>query len=292
MSYNDFMGSSYSRGIEDVKKFWENFQHVVRDPHSRYSLRQDSDGFYWCDDSDEDENCKIIAGEGKSLEDYKHVIYKNDGSILVNFATEGNRRHYYGDYLLRNLLHVLPESIHIFQSTGKNKKFYAIWEPGKDVRAPANTYSGNGHSPDKMWELTEKVVQFMPDRSVKGAKLRKRGPKVKVKKAKPLTEFLDRKHVKEMAKARLEGDLEISVETNNATFRTAQTGLYHVVLELTRPSCYMDEGPNHGLIRRLSVGRFVNQKEIPELNQMAWDICKDIPDSMKRGILVGERPSI
>ena len=53
----------------------------------------------------------------------------------------------------------------------------------------------------------------------------------------------------------------------------------------------MDDGPNHGLIRRLSIGRFVNSKEIPELNQMAWDICKDIPDSMKRGILVGERPA-
>ena len=292
MSYNDFMGTSYSRGIEDVKKFWENFQHVVRDPHSRYSLRHDSDGFYWADDADEDENCKIKVAEGKSLEDYKHVIYKNDGSILVNMSTEGNRRNYYGDYLLRNLLHILPESIHIFQSTGQGKKFYAIWEPGKDVRAPANQYSGNGHSPNKMWELTENVVQFMPDRSVKGAKLRKRGPKIKIETAKPLTEFLDRKHVKEMAKARLDGDLEISVESNNATFRTAQTGLYHVVLELRRPSCYGDEGPNHGLIRRLAIGRFVGQKEIPELNQMAWDICKDIPDSMKRGILVGERPSL
>ena len=292
MAYHDFMGTSYSRGIEDVKKFWENFQHVVRDPHSRYSLRHDSDGFYWADDSDEDENCKIKVADGHTLEEYKHVIYKKDGSITVNLNPTGNRRHHYGDYVMRNLMHVLPESIHIFQSTGNNKKFYAIWEPGKDVRAPANQYSGNGHSPDCMWELTEEVVHFMPDKSVIGAKLRKRGPKIKIEKAKPLTEFLDRKHVKEMAKARLDGDLEIGVESNNATFRTAQTGLYHVVLELRRPSCYMDEGPNHGLIRRLSIGRFVDSKEIPELNQMAWDICKDIPDSMKRGILVGERPSL
>ena len=143
-----------------------------------------------------------------------------------------------------------------------------------------------------MWELTENIVHFMPDRTVKGAKLRKRGPKMKLEKAEPLTEFLERKHVKEMANARLDGDLEIGVESNHATFRTAETGLFHVVLELRRPSCYRDGGPNEGLIRRLAVGRFVDSKEIPELNQMAWDICKDIPDSMKKGILVGERPTI
>jgi len=192
---------------------------------------------------------------------------------------------------MRNLMHVLPESIHIFQSTGNNKKFYAIWEPGKDVRAPANQYSGSGHSPDCMWELTEKVVQFMPDRSVKGAKLRKRGPKIMLEKSKPLTEFLDRTHIKEMTKARLDGDLEVGLNTLHATFRTAQTGLYHVVIEMSKPSCYGDEGPNHGLIRRLSVGRFVGKKDIERCNQMAWDICKDIPDSMKRGLLVGDRPS-
>ena len=291
MPYHDFMGTSYPGGAKDVKKFWANFQHVVRDPHSRYSLRQDSDGFYWADDADEDDNCVLQVAEGHKLEEYKHVIYKKDGSITVNLKPEGNRRHCYGDYIMRNLMHILPESIHIFRSTGNNKKYYAIWEPGKDVRSPANQYSASGHSPKTMWELTEGVVHFMPDRSVKGAKLRKRGPKIKIKNAKPLTEFLDRKHVKEMAKARLDGDLEIGVESNHATFRTAQTGLYHVVLELRKPSCYMDDGPNHGLIRRLSIGRFVNSKEIPELNQIAWDICKDIPDSMKRGILVGERPT-
>ena len=291
MPYHDFMGTSYPSGVTDVKKFWENFQHVVRDPHSRYSLRQDSDGFYWADDSDEDENCKIKVEEGHTLEDYKHVIYKKDGSITVNLKPQGNRRVYYNDYMMRNLMHVLPESIHIFQSTGNNKKFYVIWEPGKDVRAPVNQYSGNGHSPDKMWELTEAVVHFMPDKSVKGAKLRKRGPKIVLEKAKPLTEFLERKHIKEMTKARLEGDLEVSLETKYATFRTAQTGLYHVVIEMSKPSCYGEEGPNHGLIRRLSVGRFVDKKDIERCNQIAWDICKDIPDSMKRGLLVGDRPS-
>ena len=292
MSYNDFMGSSYSRGLQDVEKFWENFQHVVRDPHSRYSLRKDSDGFYWADDNDEDDDCNIKIAEGKSLEDYKHVIYKNDGSIVVNFATDGCNRRWYGDYLLRNLLHVLPESIHIFESTGKRKKLYAIWEPGKDARKTAHRYSGNGYSPERMWELTENIVQFMPDRSVKGAKLRKRGPKMKLEKAKPLTEFLERKHVREMAKARLDGDLEISIESNYATFRTADTGLHHLVLELRRPSCYGEKGPNHGLIRRLAIGRFVGSNEIPELNQIAWDICKDIPNSMKKGLLKGDRPTV
>ena len=67
MAYHDFMGTSYPSGVKDVKKFWENFQHVVRDPHSRYSLRQDSDGLYWADDSDEDENCKIQVSEGHTL---------------------------------------------------------------------------------------------------------------------------------------------------------------------------------------------------------------------------------
>ena len=89
MAYHDFMGTSYPSGVKDVKKFWENFQHVVRDPHSRYSLRHDSDGFYWADDSDEDENCKIQVAEGHTLDDYKHVIVTT--SIKTTMDDQGDK---------------------------------------------------------------------------------------------------------------------------------------------------------------------------------------------------------
>ena len=70
------------------------------------------------------------------------------------------------------------------------------------------------------------------------------------------------------------------------------TGLSHCVLELVRSDTYGNYGPNDGLIRRISVGRFVDSEEVKKCNQIAWDICKDLPDSIKEGIIKGDRPQV
>ena len=60
-----------------------------------------------------------------------------------------------------------------------------------------------------------------------------------------------------MTKARLKSDLELDYVTQYATFRGQETGTKHYAIEMYKPSCYGRNGPNDGLIRRLYVGRFM-----------------------------------
>ena len=47
-----------------------------------------------------------------------------------------------------------------------------------------------------------------------------------------------------------------------------------------KPSCFGPNGPTDGLIRRLFVGRFMEDKEDAEkCKQLAVEIAKDLPDS-------------
>jgi len=86
-----------------------------------------------------------------------------------------------------------------------------------------------------------------------------------------------------MTKARLNSDLEVDYTTLHATFRGQQTGTQHRAIEMYKPSVfksYERNGPNSGLIRRLFVGRFMeNDSDFDKCREIALEIIKDIPDS-------------
>jgi hypothetical protein len=67
-----------------------------------------------------------------------------------------------------------------------------------------------------------------------------------------------------------------------ATFRGIKTGLYHMALEMFRPSELQAYGaaPNSGMIRRLHVARFIRSPEdLVKAEKLALSIIGDIPES-------------
>ena len=67
-----------------------------------------------------------------------------------------------------------------------------------------------------------------------------------------------------------------------ATFRGIRTGLYHMALEMYRPSQLEAYGaaPNSGMIRRIHVSRFIKSPEDQvKSEKLALSIIEDIPDS-------------
>ena len=290
MSYHDNHYSGYGVGYNDIKKFWEKEHLVARDNHCRYSLRKADDHYFWTEDWCEDDKGNIIPDTHETLDDYKVVKMYHDGTIILNLDFRKSRRGspgYLDDNTLQQLHHILPSNIHMFLTGGrKNPKTFLIWDPKESAR-----HTMSKDKPTTMWEVTSKKLTFLPNGKVEGATLRKRGKKVIID-VQPFKELLEPKHIKEMTKARLDGALKVICDTKRATFRTMDTGLSHCVIELVRSDTYGHYGPNEGLIRRISVGRFVDSEEVKKCNQIAWDICKDLPDSIKEGIIKGDRPQV
>ena len=85
-----------------------------------------------------------------------------------------------------------------------------------------------------------------------------------------------------MTKARLDGDFKVEWGQLNATFRGVDTRKFHFVVELFRPKVAgtYGTGPNSGVIRKLSVARFINDpQDVREAERLALSIIKDLPDS-------------
>ena len=296
MPYHDSHYSAYGDGYSSIEKYWNKENLVARDVASRYSLRKADDHYFWTEDWCEDDKGKIIPGEYQTLDDYKVVKMYHDGTIILNLETPPSKRghvRFVDEATIEHLHHILPVNVHMFLTGGrKYPKTFVMWNPKESVRDTSHYAMRKiDPKPTVMWEITSKKLTFLPNGKVEGATLRKRGKKVIID-VQPLIDLLEPKHIKEMTKARLDGVLEVIADTKRATFRTMDTGLTHCVLELVRSDTYGHYGPNDGLITRISVGRFVNEEEVKRCNQIAWDICKDLPTSIKSGIINGDRPQV
>ena len=200
------------------------------------------------------------------------LTYKKNGDIYIDVPGHERRGvHRYGR-TMEKMLAYLPGSVGIYE-TNANKKTYLMYSPGDDVRR--HTYS-----PKTVWDITKTHnIKLRADGKVEGGKRVDRGEK-KFAENKPLQEQLEAKHYREMTKARLKSDLELDYVTQYATFRGQNTNTKHYAIEMYKPSCYGNNGPNDGLIRRLFVGRFMEDKaDAEKCEQLAIAIAKDLPDS-------------
>ena len=200
------------------------------------------------------------------------VTYKKNGDIYVDVPAQDRRARHRHSRAMERMLAYLPESVGIYE-TNANNKMYLMYSPGDDVRIHV-------YSPKTVWDITKThSIKLRADGSVD------LGNKIKINKKKfaenkPLQEQLEEKHYREMTKARLKSDLELDYVTQYATFRGQSTNTKHYAIEMYRPSCFGQIGPNDGLIRRLFVGRFMEDNEDAEkCKKLALDIAKDLPDS-------------
>ena len=200
------------------------------------------------------------------------ITYKKNGDIYIDVPPgERRKRHRYSRTMER-MLSYLPAWVGIYE-TNANNKMYLMYSPGDDVRR-------GSYSPKSVWDITKTAsIKLRANGNVEGGKKIDRGEK-KFAENKPLQEQLEEKHYREMTKARLKSDLELDYVTQYATFRGQNTNTKHYAIEMYRPSCFGQNGPNDGLIRRLFVGRFMEDKADEEkCKQLALDIAKDLPDS-------------
>ena len=200
------------------------------------------------------------------------VTYKKNGDIYVDVPAQDRRARHRHSRAMDRMLAYLPESVGIYE-TNANNKMYLMYSPGDDVRRHV-------FSPKTVWDITKThSIKLRADGSVEGGKKIDRGEK-KFAENKPLQEQLEEKHYREMTKARLKSDLELDYVTQYATFRGQSTDTKHYAIEMYKPSCFGHNGPNDGLIRRLFVGRFMeDHADAEKCKQLALDIAKDLPDS-------------
>jgi len=267
-SHSDFVHSDF-KTKESLIKFHEYETSLARLSYTRSSLvlQKEDDGYaikqemsYRNDRNESDPERGLMT----------RIKYYNDDSIDVDF-TPANKTHYYYHSIEEDLLRFLPESIHVYTA---NNKRYAVYDIGEDVR---RMHYEVGH----VWELHNDRITFKPDGTIDGGKKCIRGES-KFAEDKPLKEHLTAKHFTEMTKARLDGDFKVEWGQLNATFRGVDTKKFHFVVELFRPKVAgtYGTGPNSGVIRKLSVARFVHEiKDIQQAEKLALSIIKDLPDS-------------
>ena len=233
-----------------------------------YNLKKDMEGNL-CFDRE------LVRWEGEDAitTSERIVTYSIDGKIIIEMPTLKKGYGRYGHKReLDTILSYLPNSVGMYE-TGGNEKKYLLFSPDCNVRS-------SGYSPLVVWDMTKSTnIKLSPDGSVSGAKRVDRGEK-KFADNKPLEDQLEEKHYREMTKARLKSDLEIDYTQQFATFRGCNTDTNHYCLEMYRPSIYGASGPNSGLIRRLFVGRFMdNGNDAIECKKLAIEIIKNLPDS-------------
>lgn len=264
-SHRDFVHSDF-KNKESLIKFHEYETSLARLNYTRSSLvlQKEDDGYA----IKQEMSYRNDSEEERGL--MTRIKYYNDDSIDVDF-TPANKTHYYYHSIEEDLLKFLPQSIHIYTA---NNKRYAVYEMDEDVRRVHYDVSN-------VWELQKDRITFKPDGTIDGGKQCIRGES-KFAEDKPLKEHLTAKHFTEMTKARLDGDFKVEWGQLNATFRGVDTRKFHFVVELFRPKVAgsYGTGPNSGVIRKLSVARFVSDiKDIQQAERLALSIIKDLPDS-------------
>lgn len=267
-SHSDFVHSDF-KTKESLIKFHEYETSLARLNYTRSSLvlQKENDGYAIKQEMSYRNDRNASEPETGLM---TRIKYYNDDTIDVDF-TPANKTHYYYHNIEEDLLKFLPQSIHIYTA---NNKRYAVYDIGEDVR---RMHYEVGH----VWELHDDRITFKPDGTIDGGKKCIRGES-KFAEDKPLKEHLTAKHFTEMTKARLDGDFKVEWGQLNATFRGVDTRKFHFVVELFRPKVAgtYGTGPNSGVIRKLSVARFVHEiEDIQQAEKLALSIIKDLPDS-------------
>lgn len=247
--------------IEEAKKIFERERDVARLPQE-VDLREGDNGSF------------VLSKRRRrdvDAEDRSMIVYTEDNCIHINTKSFTSLRYSYGIIDLYNKY--LPDSAVLYEY---NNQMFMIYEPDKMVRH--NSTSSNKYL-NKIFKIDDEGndLSLFPDGKVCGAKIIKRGPSTEAE-PKPLKEHLERKHYTKMATARLDNDLIVQYSKKWATFRGIALGLNHYCIELwSKKERYMGRGPNSGLIRRLHVGRFIDDTEEDRMNELTVEIVKDLP---------------
>ena len=255
-SYRSEIGS-----ISSAKEIFERERDVARLPQE-VDLREGDNGSF------------VFSKRRRrdvDTEDCSIIVYTDDNCIHINTKSFTSLRHSYGLIDLYN--RYLPDSAVLYEY---NNQMFMIYEPDKMVRD--NHYKANKYL-NKVFKINDQDnnLSLFPNGKVCGAKIIKRGPSTEAE-PKPLKEHLERKHYTKMATARLDNDLTVEYSKKWATFRGVALGLHHYCIELwSQKERMRGHGPNSGLIRRLHVGRFIDDTEEDRMNELTVEIVKDLP---------------
>lgn len=277
-----------------------------------YTLRERDGDFFFGSESHHDHSLvedastiEEIRNRAYEISNNEMIIYHKNNEVTIDLDKvfdyaypAGRHRTYLSDRIISLISEHLPEWIYFWSKSGGHDgtKIFTSFNPDmSDAREHAESpYHNSDKSPTTIYEIPkEGTVKYspasdkFPNGNITNAKRVNRGKTIWAE-DKPLSQHLEPKHYKEMAKARLNSDLAICCADQNATFRGVPTGLMHVVLEMYRPSTYGNNGPNEGLIRRLSVARFIDSSNetMDKAYQLAASIASELPASLMEGRLV------
>ena len=271
LMHDDYRSSDFSEGLDAVKKHYDYEIQIARLEHQSFYIVREPDGFAFKADmksrnynDQEPEDDDPMSAETK-------IKYFDNGDVEVDFSKSKRNRYwvYNQDQQMQN---ILPPNIHYYDCRDKRYFVYDVNE--SDVRRMH-------YDVKRVFEKKDDLIRFCKNGEVKGAKVINRGA-TKFAENKRLAEHLDAKHLKELTKARLDSDFMIEYNQLYATFRGIKTGLFHMALEMYRPSKMEEYGaaPNSGMIRRIHVARFVKSaEELAKSEKWALSIIEDIPDS-------------
>jgi len=271
LMHDDYRFSSFNNGLDAVKKHYDYEIQIARLEHQNFFIVREDDGYAFKTDMQSRNYHDDAPEEDDPRSAQTQIKYYDDGDIEVDFSvSKGGRGWVYN--LDKQILSVLPPNIHYYDC--RDKRYFIYDKDESDVRR-------TNYEVSKVFEKKDNIIRFCKNGDVKGAKKIKRGEK-KFAEDKPIKDQLESKHVKEMTKARLDSDFLIEYNQLYATFRGIKTGLYHMALEMFRPSVLNSYGaaPNSGLIRRLHVSRFIRSpEELVKSEKLALSIVGDIPAS-------------
>ena len=265
MSYHDVYYSEF-QDYNQVKDHFVADYNVAR-MSGGFDLRE-KDGIYSfgrdIHNGEKDKDGNYIGNHQVDIE-----YHENGTVILMKSMLKGLLKNKYN---MGSFARWLPDSVHLYEHS---KKLYMIYTPEKDARRSP------GYNSVWEWLGTNDITLYKNGSVEEAPSLIKRERGItKTAEDKPLKEQLNDKHYREIAKARLDTDLHVQLNTLRATFRGQQTNLYHIAIELFRPSIYGNGGPNEGLIRRLFVGRFIEKADRETHYHLAGKIVgSDIPTS-------------
>tara|TARA_Y100000401_G_scaffold117181_1_gene125008 strand:- start:623 stop:1501 length:879 start_codon:yes stop_codon:yes gene_type:complete len=271
LMHDDYRYSTFSTGLDGVKKHYDYEIQIARLEHENFFIIREDDGYAFKADMQSRNYHDNAPEEDDPRSAQTQIKYYDDGDIEVDFSMSRGGRHWVYN-LHKQILSVLPPNIHYYDC--RDKRYFIYDKDESDVRR-------TNYEVSKVFEKKDDIIRFCKNGDVKGAKEIKRGDK-KFAEDKPIKDQLESKHVKEMTKARLDSDFLIEYNQLYATFRGIKTGLYHMALEMFRPSELQAYGaaPNSGMIRRLHVARFIRSpEELVKSEKLALSIVGDIPAS-------------
>tara|TARA_R110002074_G_scaffold255649_1_gene428070 strand:- start:4058 stop:4936 length:879 start_codon:yes stop_codon:yes gene_type:complete len=271
LMHDDYTGSDFVGGLDSVKKHYDYEIQIARLEHQALFIVREPDGFAFKADMKSNHYNEQSPEDDDPMTAETKIKYFDSGDVEVDFSAKKKNRYWVYNQD-RQIQSVLPSNIHYYDC--RDKRYFIYDTNESDVRRMH-------YDVTRVFEKKDDVIRFCKNGEVKGAKVINRGP-TKFAENKRLPNHLDAKHLKELTKARLDSDFMIEYNQLYATFRGIRTGLYHMALEMYRPSQLEAYGaaPNSGMIRRIHVARFIKSpQDQVKAEKLALSIIEDIPDS-------------